>query len=209
MATRPDSVKTDLHTFGNKAESQRVRSLMENLSEAEIWRRFKNSNEEAIVYIYQKYSQELFRFAVQYTDRDTAKDVIQELFLGLLRRRAFLGEVSAVRPYLYKSLYRIIRDRKKKLKNPQLVSLVCDDKFPKRYISREEGIIDQERIQTRLKQVRSALQGLSVKQKEAVLLYYYEGLTQSEIADVMDMKNKNSARKLLYRAIDKIRELIG
>ena len=114
----------------------------------------------------------------------------------------------AVRPYLYKSLYRVIRDRKRKAKNPQLIDLDCDEKFLGGHVSREEGIISQERIQTRLNQIRGAMQELSVKQKEAMLLYYYEGLTQSEIAQVMDMKSKDSARKLIYRALDKIKELI-
>lgn len=208
MGTPFELNKTDLPGSGSEGKAPGVRSVIENLGEAEIWRRFKSGNEEAIVYIYQKYSQELFRFAVQYTTREAAKDVIQELFLILLKRRTFLGEVSAVRPYLYKSLYRVIRDRKRKSRNYKLIDLDCDDKLPERHLSREEGIINQERVQSRLDQVRSALQELSVKQKEAMLLYYYEGLTQSEIADVMEMKNKDSARKLIYRALDKIREII-
>ena len=200
--------RTDLPASDGGSESHGIRSAVGNLNEAEIWRRFKSGHEEAIVYIYQKYSQELFRFAVQYTDRDDAKDAIQELFLVLLKRKSFLGEVSAVRPYLYRSLYRVIRDRRIKSKNHKLIDLTCDDKLPGRHLSHEEGIISQEHIQTRLNQVRAALQELSVKQKEAMLLYYYEGLTQAEIADVMEMKNKDAARKLIYRALDKIKELI-
>ena len=83
--------RTDLPASDGEGKNHGVRSAVGNLGEAEIWRRFKSGHEEAIVYIYQKYSQELFHFAVQYTDRDDAKDAIQELFLVLLKRKSFLG----------------------------------------------------------------------------------------------------------------------
>lgn len=47
---------------------------------------------------------------------------------------------------------------------------------------------------------------LTTRQKEAVLYFYYEGLSYQEIADIMGFQNVKSARKLIYRAIDALRK---
>ena len=47
---------------------------------------------------------------------------------------------------------------------------------------------------------------LTLRQKEAVLYFYYEGMSYKEIADIMDLQKVKSARKLIYRSIDTLRK---
>ncbi|MCK5371360.1 MAG: sigma-70 family RNA polymerase sigma factor, partial [Cyclobacteriaceae bacterium] len=50
----------------------------------------------------------------------------------------------------------------------------------------------------------------TTRQKEAVIYFYYEGMSYQEIADIMGLQKVKSARKLIYRAIEALRkDLLG
>ena len=47
---------------------------------------------------------------------------------------------------------------------------------------------------------------LTARQKEAIIYFYYEGMSYPEIADLMGFQSVKSARKLIYRAIEALRK---
>ena len=51
-----------------------------------------------------------------------------------------------------------------------------------------------------------SIEKLTSRQKEAVLHFYYEGMSYQEIADIMNIRKVKSVRKLIYRAIDSLRK---
>jgi len=170
-------------------------------TDAEIWNSFMNGDDDAFVFIYNKHVNQLLRFGVQFAPREMVKDAIQDLFLYLKKRKKSDYEVHRIAPYLYKSMYRIL-----------LTKLEYEKKFkPNEHpesqnweinISRETKLISQEGQEELSNQLRVSLNSLSLKQRQAILLYYYEGLTHDEIRDVMDLSNKSSVRKLIQRGLD-------
>jgi len=148
----------------------------------------------------------LLKFGIQFTSREIVKDSIQDLFLYLKERNNHPTEVRNISAYLYKSLYRII---KKKMNRSMNISSIHNDSDIKDWevvISKEVKIIEKENLKEQKEKLQSSLADLSAKQRQALLLYYYEGFTHQEISDIMELKNKSSVRKLIYRAIDSLKE---
>ena len=54
--------------------------------------------------------------------------------------------------------------------------------------------------------MRQAVQGLSNRKKEAIILKFYENLSYQEISEVMDLQDAKYARQLVYRALDDLRK---
>ena len=51
----------------------------------------------------------------------------------------------------------------------------------------------------------NSLKELSKRQREAIILFYYEGFTYAQIAVIMGYRNTKQVRKIIYRAIDKLK----
>ena len=180
-----------------------------DVDDAQIWKRFKTGEEDAIVYIYQKYSPILFRFTCRFVDRQAAKDIIQELFLKLIRRRKQLADVKMVKSYLYKSAYSIIKDRRNREKKTLLLfDPIHNEKRLGVHLPVEAHIIGSESYLSTLERVKRAMNNLTRKQKEIIILSFYEGFTHNEIAEIINAKSAESVRKLLYRGLEKLREAV-
>ena len=181
-----------------------------DVDDAQIWKKFKLGEEDAIAYIYQKYNPILFRFTCRFVDRQTAKDIIQELFLKLIRRRKQLSDVRMVKSYLYKSAYSIIKDRRNREKKTLLLfDPIHNEKRLGVHLPVEAHIIGSESYLNTLERVKRAMNDLTSKQKEIIILSFYEGFTHNEIAEIINAKNAESVRKLLYRGLEKLREAVS
>ena len=69
-------------------------------------------------------------------------------------------------------------------------------------------MINQQVNEEKQEIIAAKLNELSPLQKEALLLYFYEGLTYDQIANIFGMKVK-SARALVYRGINAITQLLS
>jgi len=178
-------------------------------NEASVWKRFKQGEEDAFILIYQSNFSKLYNFGMQFGfDADTVKDQIQELFIYVRNNRLRLSDVRSVRFYLMKSLRRrLLRSKKGKF---NLVSLFGSEsnKLHEIEISdTPERLLIISALDTEIRERLScSLSKLTDRQKEAVLHFYYEGLSYQEIADMMELKMVKSARKLIYRAIEVMRK---
>jgi RNA polymerase sigma-70 factor (ECF subfamily) len=76
-------------------------------------------------------------------------------------------------------------------------------------ISLETKMIDEEAYKMKVQQVNAELSKLSARQRQALVLYYIDGFTQQEIADIMQLKDQHSVTKLVKRALDSIRGNVG
>jgi len=180
----------------------------EHISDNELWNNFSKGDTDVLIYLYHKYVAQLLRFGIQFAPRDTVKDSIQDLFLYLKERKNQSGEVKNITAYLYKILYRLIR---KKVEYSLKFSSIHENNEIKNWqisISKDIKFIEAEHKKEQNKKLERSLNNLSDKQRQALLLYYYEGFTHQEIADIMDLKNKSSVRKLIYRALGSLKDNI-
>jgi RNA polymerase sigma factor (sigma-70 family) len=68
-----------------------------------------------------------------------------------------------------------------------------------------DDMIDRENSELIRQKVESMLNSLTPNQREVVYLKYMTGLQHREIAEVLGI-HEESARKLLYRAMEKLRK---
>src|SRR5699024_11598745 len=73
--------------------------------------------------------------------------------------------------------------------------------------SKEDLMIHYEIAEEKKGQLVQAINQLNSRQKEALFLRYYHGLTNREIADVMKI-NHQSVKNNLYRALKNVRGMV-
>ncbi|MEQ9287804.1 MAG: sigma-70 family RNA polymerase sigma factor [Cyclobacteriaceae bacterium] len=174
-------------------------------TDLEVWQAMNRGDEEALIYIYNTYVHKLLRFGIQFAPREVVKDSIQDLFFYLKKRTRSKLNVQRISPYLYKALFRIISTKQEYSKNFLSEKELVEVKDWHINVSDEIKLIERESQEERSERLKKSLRELSRKQRQAILLYYYEGFTHNEITDIMGLKNKSSVRKLIHRAIDSLK----
>ena len=123
--------------------------------------------------------------------RQTAEDIAQEAFLRIFQAADRYQPTAAFRTYLYRIVVRLCLDwlrRKRAIASAELEPL--DPSAP----DAQQTLLDRERDQA----VRAALDRLPAKQRMAIVLRYYEGLSGRQIADAMNTTIK-AVERLLAR----------
>jgi RNA polymerase sigma-70 factor (ECF subfamily) len=146
----------------------------------------------------------VYRFARRLTgDCHAAEDLAQETLLRAWRRRERLRNPRVARVWLLTIANNLWRDQLRRGMRPaaQVKPLASDPPAPTD--SPEELAARQED----LRQVLTALDDLPSRQREVLYLSAYEGLTLSEIADVLGI-TVESAKASLSLARKKLRELL-
>ena len=173
----------------------------------EIWENFKAGDKSALSYIYFQYFHSMFQYGIKFKDDpEFIKDCIQDVFFKLIKAGEKLGPTENIRFYLFKALKNTILkelEKNKKSESAEIFPLKFDYLF-----SFEEEIQEKEDGSQKEKALLKALDSLSERQREIIYLRYDCAMEYDQICDIMDLKN-DSARKLLFRAIKSLREIIG
>ena len=172
----------------------------------DVWKAFKAGSKSALIHIYNRYFKELFVYALQFDpDRENVKDNIQDLFIYLYKHRKSFGDTDNIKFYLFKSLRRRIKisgDKRKLL-------TTYDNQPDKPEKSIEDELIAEEHQINSKKLLNQAIQHLPAKQKEIIYYYFYQNFSYRQIAEIMHFSQVKSARKLLYRALQSLREQVN
>jgi RNA polymerase sigma factor (sigma-70 family) len=173
-------------------------------SDTQLWNDFIKGNEDAFRLIYNHHVHSLFKYGCNFThDEALVKDCIHDVFIDLSKYRARLGTTNNIKLYLFKSLkHKIIRS----LSKGGIFGILDPEKQPFNYtISVEDELIDNEFEQRRYKQLDKAMLSLSPRQKEAIYLKFVSDLSYEQLGVVMKL-NYQSARNLVFRGLEKLRE---
>jgi RNA polymerase sigma-70 factor (ECF subfamily) len=153
------------------------------LEDAELLARVADGDEAALEAVYQRYGGACYRLARRIVgDAQLAEDVVQQVFLVLWQRSSYDPARGAVSTWLltvthHKAVDLLRRDkgRRQRLAGEQeLLELAATGPGP----------ADAAWAQLRAERTRDALRDLPPEQREVLLLAYYGGYTQSEIADI-------------------------
>ncbi|GJM27436.1 MAG: DNA-directed RNA polymerase sigma-70 factor [Cyclobacteriaceae bacterium] len=179
---------------------------MPDRSEREIWIEFKQGSDSALSYIYNKYIDVLFNYGCQINNSEQlVQDCIQDLFMDLIRSRERLADVNSIKYYLFTSLrWRVLKSLKKERK---FLSNEFDGTTEKGFdiiSSPEDRMINEQLSKEKRRIITLACQKLTKKQRECILLYFYEGFTYKQVAEIMGMGKVRSARVMVYRALDSL-----
>ena len=178
---------------------------MDQRSDHELIREFKNGNDKAFNLLVLRYQEKIYWVVRRLLpDHDEADDVVQDIFVKVYRSlNSFKGDSS-----FYTWLYRIAVNlslneirRKKTRKTFALDDTITqhesDEILPLERMEREE--------RTRL--IKEAIERLPEKQKKVFVLRYYEELPYEEISKILKT-SVGGLKANYFHAVKKIGEYV-
>ena len=151
------------------------------------WKQLQEGNPAAWDWLYDTFVNNLFNYGMKIkNDRELVKDCIQELFVDLWNSRKNLILPESPKLYLLKSLkYKILRATKTPEINNSSNLFQINEYEP----SYESFLIEDQLYQEQQENLRNQINKLSPKQREAIMLRFFENLNHEEIANVLEIKH--------------------
>ncbi len=173
-------------------------------TDSDLWQKYLAGDEAALGRIAERYYSTLKHYGLKFSVGEfVVKDCIQDLFLQLWQNRAQINDTSSVKHYLLKGLrthiFQHIRSSKRMVTQETDWNLEALEN-----ISGESILIDQEALLSRVRHLQLLMTQLSSREREAIYLHYYQDMSVSEIAEVMQV-NRQSVSNFLTRAMSKMR----
>lgn len=172
------------------------------------WRNFvERGDESSFSHIYSNHVDDLYSYGVSLGfEKEMCKDAIQDTFYKLYISRDNVSHIKNITAYIFKSFkHRLIDLSRKNIRGESLESVT---EYFDVQVTVLDNIINSEQADILKKKVNSLLNNLNPNQREVVYLKYMIGLEHKEIADVLDIREE-SARKLLYRTMEKLRQQVS
>ncbi len=159
--------------------------------------------EQAFLQAYDAHADGLFRFLVsKVTDRDVARDLVQETFTKTWDYCGKGGSIDQWKPFLFRTAYNLVVDTYRKKKTVSLDALIDDDGFA---IPDHDDVRNVDRAE--FARVRTAIDSLDETYRDVMLLRFTEDLPPREIARVTGL-TENVVSVRLHRGIKILREIL-
>lgn len=178
------------------------------LDDKVLWKSIRKGNNLAFTTLYKKYVNQLFNYGMHISfDRELVKDCLQELFSGVWLRREGLVELNHVNYYLFKAFRNLVIQKLNKKR--KIIFGIDFSKNAKEFDpSWEENLISDQTKEQKLKQLKNAIACLTVRQREAVLLKYFNELSYQQTSSIMGI-SLESVHNLISKAIQCLRKQMG
>ena len=152
-----------------------------------LWDSLRKGNDIAFSTLYKKYVQSLFNYGMHiHPNRDLIKDCIQELFVKIWEKRASLGSIEKVGFYLFRSFKNLLFQKietssKKSTLTQDLMDQMASE------LPVENLYINSEMVDQRIIRLKKAVLLLTHRQREVILLKFFQGFEVKEIAEIMNL----------------------
>jgi RNA polymerase sigma factor (sigma-70 family) len=175
-----------------------------------LWARLCEGDRGAFGELYRRYFPLLFRYCIRFTtDRSLVKDMLQDFFSQLFLQRAGLAMPVNVKSYLMVAARRkLFRYLQQSAKLPGSLEEGAAALFDLE-LSPESKLIHRQHTEQSTRLLQQKINTLTLRQKEAIYLRFYENLSYEEIAEIMVLKEVKYARTLIYRAIAELKALLS
>lgn len=165
-----------------------------------LWTAMLQGDKAGFSRIHEYFYSHLLTYASRFTkDILLAEECVQDLFVKIWMNRANIGTPISVRFYLFKALRNVLYNRLSRVQKEQQIGSLQD--FMVFDLSFDTIVENNSEQSIRIRQL---LNKLTPRQQEAVYLFYFEGLSYSEIAEALQMQT-GGVYKLIYRALDNMR----
>lgn len=173
-------------------------------SPEQIWDEFRKGSELAFTALYKKYVADLYHYGERLTnDKQLIEDSIHDLFVELWRQRAGYKPVLRLKFYLLKSFRN--RLMKNLLRGGRMTQKNVGDQYDIELLISTSAEPDTSLDE--LPRIEKTIDGLSPREKQAIVLRFYDGLTYEEIASLMTISTR-SVYKLMYRALASLKKAL-
>lgn len=166
--------------------------------------RLKRGDRDALRLIYEQHQGDLVTLAANLLhDPATAEDVVQDVFIGLVRSVPRLELRRTLRAYLATAVANRVRDRYRRIAREPTVPLEDAGFVAAGGDGPVQMVIDDEGMQ----RLRAAVAGLPYEQREVVMLRVHAGLKFREIAKHQNTSVKTALSRYQY-GLDKLRSML-
>ncbi len=182
--------------------------IVSTQSDAELWNAFRQGDIQAYEAIYRRYAPALFSYGKRLTsDYDLVRDVIQDLFVEIWQRRENLTDLQTIKFYLFRVLRNALsRNRKYAMDEEPLEWKAIWS--PETWLpSVESTITEEENRQQQLNRLRQGLNKLPERQREAVMLAFFDNLSNEEIGQIMGI-HVQSVTNHISRALHFLKDVV-
>jgi len=179
--------------------------LPERTTDEVLLKRAGEGDQAAFLELYDRHRQPIFRFAYRLLGEvDIAEDVTHDCFLSLIRKpENFRPERASLRTYLFAAARNLalkhFRDsgRETRLEEVNEEPQLSPRQGPLRKLLDEELATE----------VRKAVFSLAPLQREALILFEYEGLSLNDIAEITGA-DVGAVKGRLYRARERLKTVL-
>lgn len=163
--------------------------------------RLRQGDTAALAEIYERYKDRIYRTALAITrDPAAAEDILQECFVRLFTHADRLHTDEPIGPWLYRVAVNLSADW---LSHRQrwfgLVNRLVERWTAPLRVERE---VEERELQEK---VQNAIRSLPLAQQVVVVLYYLEGLSLKEIAEILEVP-EGTVKSRLHYAREALRE---
>jgi RNA polymerase sigma factor (sigma-70 family) len=161
-----------------------------------------NNDRDAYKEFYIEYFKKLYNYGRKFAiDTSYIEDAIQEVFLDLWANKHKLKNINSVNSYLFSSFRYILFKRIKAANN-----IISSEEFEgEPEFSVDHSIIRQEVAAELQAKLKKALEALTPRQREAIFLRFYQGLSYEEVAVVLNISVK-ATYKIMARSLSALKE---
>lgn len=171
-----------------------------------IWANIESGDKEAYSEAYIFYYKKLFNYGKKITeDISIIEDAIDEVFIMVWTKRESLHEINSPQAYIFSSFRNYIIRKIKSLNKMQFSEVEQETEME---FSIDSIIIQKETDLALKAQIQKAIEQLTSRQREAVFLRFYEGLSYIEIAGIMNISVK-ATYKIMARALNELKEILS
>lgn len=173
--------------------------------ERELIRRAQEYDPGAFAEIYERYYQRIYNYIYyRVSDNATTEDICSEVFIRALEAiDSFTFQGVPFSAWLYRIASNLVIDHYRR--QPQQPDVPLDESRPLVLDENPDPNLEQHFNQ---QQLRQALKGLTSDQQQVVILKFVDGLSNSEVAQILG-KTEGAVKSLQHRALASLGRLMG
>ena len=184
----------------------------EAISDVDVMLRVKTGDESAFSFLVQKYRRPMVGFMYRLCHNpSTAEELAQEVFLRVYRSRTTYEPSAKFTTWLYRIATNLAVNHARDTRHERVENTVRLDEpdqetgttpdLADESLTAEEQILKRERLAA----IRSKVNALPERQREAVIMHKYQQMDYREIAGVLKL-SESATKSLLFRAYETLRE---
>lgn len=180
--------------------------MPESITDERLLERAGRGDEAAFLILYERHRNAVFRFAYRMLgSQELAEDVAHDCFLGLLGRpERFEPGRASLRTYLLAAARNLAMKHFRGVRGEDaLEDLMEEPRLPER-----DGPLHQLLDEELSAAVRRAIESLPSLQREALVLFEYEGLALAEIAEIVGA-DVGTVKARLHRARQNLKKRLA
>lgn len=178
------------------------------VNEKHAWDKFIEGEDQALAFLYSVHLDRLYSYGRQFSSKKSiVKDAIQDVFYELIDRRERISRANSPKAYIYACLRRRVIE----LLNKERPEVSLSSKEEGFYVSIDPNafFIDSQLSIDQKKLLEEHCNALPARQREIIIMRFFEQMTYDEIAEVLGLANAKTVRTMMYRGLNKLSSSLG